>query len=94
MSVSSILNNAADLYLQADGPRTHEDECLFSCNAVAVSLKMAVASSNTEKRVQRFLRTHGLPDNASDQMDMTKDPQGTRYMWLKFMALLARDKRI
>ncbi len=91
--ISEALHRAADVHLkpEPDSPSTHKrPRAKYSCDAVMFSAD----SPAQMDAIMTGLHQMGLDPYVFNAFKDVKDPQGARYMWLKFAALMAEEQGV
>lgn len=103
LKISEILHLAADKYLSATKDRQQwfvnkEYESWFSCCAVEAAIYQYVRQETedcylkTSDCVFQGLESMGCNTGSFRLFEKSSDPQGDRYMWLKFAAIIAEEQ--
>lgn len=89
--ISDALHLAADKYLARDWSSVSSIRRLRWWSCWAVEEACNVLGVNCID-VKRGLENMGLNTQSNTAFLSVKDPQGARYMWLKFAALMAEEQ--
>jgi hypothetical protein len=90
-TIAEVLHYAADYCLVEPGNNYKLGKKFYSCNAV---VKAALALRVKYVPILDGLCRMGVSTGSTRMFLDVKDPQGARYMWLKFAALMAEEQGV